>query len=96
MNKEEIYDLYMRSIKLWGVESQVRMAFEEMGELTQAICKMQRGCTLQRYRNLCEEIADLEIVMGQIREIFNVDEDLVNKYKEEKLERYKKKLEKYE
>lgn len=94
MNNKEINELYNKAIELWGIESQVKMGIEEASELIQALCKMMRGPNERRYQNLCEEIADLEIVMDQIKKIYNIDEKLVNKFKEEKLEKFKNKIEK--
>lgn len=74
MQREEVF---AEAVKQWGVDAQVIMAFEEMAELTQALCKMRRngyrwgdGTT---YRdNLKEEIADVELMIEQLKYMFEI------------------------
>lgn len=82
-------DIYKRIHDTWGEESQFNMMTEEMGELLQAISKYRRAKTKTDKRNalvhLCEEIADVENMINQFRYMF--DEELIDKFKEEKLKR---------
>lgn len=93
MTKENIYK---RIVDTWGIDSQLNMVIEEVGELLQAISKFHRAknkdeeTQIEAYRHLCEEIADVENMVNQMREMF--DSELIDKYKKEKLERITKKL----
>jgi len=87
MKKE---DLYKAAIEKWGVVSQVEMAVEECSELIQAIQKVKRSNTIETNMHVCEEIADVEIMIEQLRYIFDVD--LIDQFKSEKLERLEKRI----
>lgn len=94
MTKEEIIKLFNEAIGLWGADSQIRMMFEEMAELTKSLCKLDRSKNSpEDILNVCEEIVDVEIVLEQMKLIFGNDE-----YREyirnQKLERFKGKVEK--
>ena len=62
MNKEKIYK---KAIGKYGVAAQLDMVIEEMSELTKEICKIKRG--KGNYMNLVEEIADVEIMLEQLK-----------------------------
>lgn len=89
-------NIYKKIVDKWGVESQLNMVTEEIGELLQAISKFRRSYNkpdevkTKAYDHLCEEIADVENMINQMREMF--DAELIDKYKKEKLERISKKL----
>lgn len=95
MNKE-LESVYKRAVDLWGIESQMNMMTEEIGELLQAISKFRRSYNkseqerIDAYNHLCEEIADVENMINQFRYIFN--EELIDMYKEEKLKRILQKI----
>lgn len=62
------------------------MLIEEMAELTQALLKYRRKPQSQDIEfNVHEEVADVEIVLGQIKLLLR--HGLVEKFKEQKLER---------
>ena len=80
--------VYRAAFERWGVEAQLRMAVEECAELSEAICHYFRGrCTRQ---TLAEEVADVEIMMEQLRAI--IGEDLVSEVKNKKLKRLEERL----
>lgn len=97
--RKELEDVYKRAVDAWGMESQMNMMTEEIGELLQAISKYRRSYNKSdeekrnAYDHVCEEVADVENMLNQFRYMFN--SDLIDKYKEEKLERTLKKLNKY-
>ena len=99
MNKE-LESVYKRAVDAWGVESQMNMMTEEIGELLQAISKFRRSYNKseevkkETYDHLCEEIADVENMIHQFRYIFSAE--LIDKYKEEKLTRTLEKIKKTE
>jgi len=62
-------DLYKEVLRVNGAESQIDMCVEECSELIQALCKYKRG----KPNNVCEEIADCEILFEQMKLLFNQD-----------------------
>ena len=92
-------NIYKRIVDTWGVESQLNMVIEEMGELLQSISKFRRSYNkddetkAKAYDHLCEEVADVENMMNQMR--YMLDADKIDAYKEAKLERISKKLDDY-
>lgn len=94
MNKigyEERKEVYLSAIEKWGIDLQSCMAIEEMSELTKEICKIRRG------KNdpdaLADEIADVTIMLEQLRIMFCLNE-LVCQHMDEKITRLKGRLEK--
>ena len=84
-------DIYKKAVDHFGCNAQLDMAVEECAELIQAIQKYKRGCTLPVLNNIHEEIADVEIMLSQLRIIFNTD--AIDKAKEHKLKRLNAKIE---
>lgn len=78
--------LYKKVIQAYGKSAQMIVAMEECSELIQAISKKLRG----RETNVEEEIADVEIMLEQMR--LMSDSSLVDKIKEEKLQRLEQRL----
>lgn len=67
-------DVLNRAIAHWGADTQTDKAIEEMGELLQAIMKYRhKGHSPERLASLLEEIADVEIMMTQLRTIYDKD-----------------------
>ena len=91
-------NIYKRAIDVWGIESQSNVMVEELAELTFALMKMRRSGTdeqmVVRYDNVCEEIADVRLMLNQMEHIYN--KDTIDNYYKEKKERTIKKLERYE
>ena len=92
-SKVQEADLYKQALATWGIGSQLMMAIEEMSELTKEICKYRRFQDKQAsYReNIKEEIADVLIMIEQLKYIFKYtdeDIDLVKQIKLNKLEKY--------
>ena len=94
MNANE--ELYKTAVDYWGVPAQVDMCIEEMSELTKAICKWKRTLDMTKepdaVRHIAEEVADVEIMLEQMKMIFSIDEQ-VNIEKDFKLIRLKERLE---
>ncbi len=87
----QVDTLLKRCVEEWGEDSQIDMAIEECSELVMALCKARRNINEQTFSCVCEEIADVEIMMQQLRIIF--DTDKVDKFREEKLKRLRERLE---
>lgn len=70
MNPVEKY-IFEKALAHYGPEEQIKMLYEEMAELQLAICKHRRGADNQD--NIAEEIADVGIMLDQMRLLFNVE-----------------------
>ena len=93
MTTEERRALLDRAITAYGAPAQMDMAVEEMAELTKAICKVKRvSCAAEAkavLENVVEEMADVQIMLDQLRIIFGRS---TAEAEECKLERLKKRL----
>ena len=89
-------ELYFKAYAKWGAMQYV-VAMEEMSELQKAISKMLRNQifhdnTGDCMENLIEEIADVEIMLEQLK-YFTKTDDKVEEQKRFKLERLRKRIE---
>lgn len=93
MTTEERRALLDRAITTYGAPAQMDMAVEEMAELTKALCKVKRvRCAAEAkaaLENAVEELADVQIMLDQLRIIFGRS---TAEAEEHKLERLKKRL----
>jgi NTP pyrophosphatase (non-canonical NTP hydrolase) len=82
----------------YGFSNQLQMLVEEMSELTQAICKYRRYENAKEqvntFENLIEEVADVQIVLSQIKILVGKNE--VNKKIDEKVNRQLERMKKGE
>lgn len=92
MNTQTKNLLYKKAIAKWGNQFQIIMILEEMAELQKALIKLMRADE-GPISDVLEEVADLEIMLEQLRHILIVDEEEINLIKERKLLRLKKILE---
>lgn len=87
-------ELYKQAVSRWGRQSQIDMMIEECAELTKALCKLKRkhdpADTASLINDICEEIADVQIVAGQMRHIFGYKE--VDEWYDVKLDRLRELL----
>lgn len=88
MGEEERIALLTRAIRTYGEPAQM-----EMAELTKALCKVKRvSCAAEAkaaLENAVEEMADVQIMLDQLRIIFGRSTAEAEEYK---LERLKKRL----
>lgn len=75
-------ELMTAAIRIYGEEAQERVAVEECAELIQAISHKQRG----RPHNIAEEIADVEIMLEQLK-LINCCYLEVEEIRKQKMER---------
>lgn len=73
-----------QAIRKWGYDMQQAVAIEEMSELTKELCKYKRGA--QNFNQIAEEIADVEIMMEQLKIMFDCHRQ-VEFYREDKIKR---------
>lgn len=65
-------ELFKKAVSKWGIKAQVLMLSEECSELIHAICKeFRRGGAIlaNADANFYEEVADVEIMIEQIRSL---------------------------
>jgi len=77
----------------YGEGSQLIQLVEEMAELTQAITKYLKDGTQENWKQICEEMADTEIMLKQGEYLLNGFE-LVGEYYEKKVKRQLDRIEK--
>lgn len=77
-------NIYEEAVKTFGNDSRIDLCIEEMSELTQALCKYKRGLL----HNVEEEMVDVEIMLEQLKLIFNPY--MLEGYKYSKIERLRK------
>ncbi len=75
-------DIYTAAVKKYGKEHQLVLCMEEMAELTKELSKNMRGS--KNITNISEEMADVEIMLEQLRVIFG-NRSEVDTIKAEKL-----------
>lgn len=86
MNNKEFYK---KVIDTYG-KQQVVIAIEELSELQKELCKALR-CKVN-FDNITEEIADVEIMLEQMKIYFGIDDEEVEEVKKKKIERTIKRL----
>lgn len=87
--------IMQQAIETYGVQAQCDVAIEEMAELTKAIVKIRRvaddyGKTQAALENLLEEIADVDIMIEQMKIMWGPKP--VEEYRRKKLERLDRRL----
>jgi NTP pyrophosphatase (non-canonical NTP hydrolase) len=100
MKRTEVKKLYRKAMRTWGYDAQMQMLMEESAELIQAVSKVLRNkkAPNDAYRMLAEEMADVEIMIDQIKEHttwMNLKSH-VETNKHDKLLRLKERLAKYD
>lgn len=81
------------AIRCFGIRSQAVVAIEELSELQKELCKWLRGNA--DFNHIAEEIADVEIMVTQIKRAFGLNEQ-VDKQRVYKLRRLEARIKEYE
>lgn len=84
--------LYEMAVKHYGMQSQIDVAIEEMSELIKALLKTRRvgGGSVS---SVAEEIADVEIMIEQLKIIFDCENEVAY-YRNIKLGRLEERIKK--
>ena len=81
------------AVQTWGRDAQSLMMIEEMSELTKAICKFYRtqddSSAAVAIEGIREEMADVQIMLDQMKIIFGSPEE----HERKKLDRLRRRLE---
>lgn len=91
MNQIDRTNLYAQAIQKWGKVNQMDMCVEECAELIQAINKFKRKVSAETIKDLCGEIADVEIMCEQMRGVLQKS-GLIDNIKDEKLQRLNQRI----
>lgn len=75
----------LHTIKDFGEEHQLDVAIEELSELIKEICKSKRGSANKE--KVCEEMADVYIMLEQLKLIYSFDESDIDGWMTFKLRR---------
>ena len=89
-NKRTIH----RVISTFGERNQKMQALEELMELQSALFENIHRETDNR-ENIVEEVADVEVMLAQIKEIFDIKQEEIEKVQDYKLRRLDHTIEKY-
>lgn len=89
MERKEILE---KAIDTYGMHTQVDMCLEEMAELSKALLKMRRpdGNIADKLDNIREEIADVQIMIDQMRIIYG--DEAVQRAEQAKLARLENRI----
>lgn len=88
---EKHKEIFEFAVRYYGVESQLGRFHEKVGELMQALNKDKRQTTSLTRWKVLEEIADVEIMLGQLKEIYNNTGE-VDDIKDAKLKRLSQRM----
>lgn len=83
-------ETYKKAIDTYGKDKQLDVAIEEMSELTKEICKFKRS--QDNHQKIVEEIADVEIMLQQLKMICDVKCSELEGVKYQKTERLAERL----
>ena len=84
-------NIMQTALDRWGLNAQVGQTVEECAELIMALQKYYRLPREEAVKNILDEIADVEMMLAQMRLVFNIDDDALRKrieYKFERLSQY--------
>jgi hypothetical protein len=81
-------EVYQKAIDKFGGNAQTLKAIEEMAELQKELIKFQLDTSFKKnsISGITEEIADVEIMLGQLKIIFDCH-DIIETVKKQKIER---------
>ncbi|WP_252233752.1 hypothetical protein [Clostridium sp. ZS1] len=84
---EKQTEICNRAINTFGEYTQMIKTMEELGELTRAISRVLLNQGEERIKNLHEEIADVEIMLMQLKGMCYVSKPLVDDWKAKKFKK---------
>lgn len=82
MDRQEVY---RQARDVFGAEAQLVVALEELSEAQKEICKFLRG--KDDPEHLAEEIADVQIMIEQVKMLCAIDERTVQEQMDSKIDR---------
>ncbi|MBW1666737.1 MAG: hypothetical protein JRJ66_01560 [Deltaproteobacteria bacterium] len=88
-------ELFNAAVRRWGASFQLDMAIEEASELIFAICKLKRrrdDSLVAMRHDIIEEMADVDIMLQQLKVILGVSDEEYLYIKKSKLRRLRSRL----
>ena len=90
--------LNIKSANHYGYNAQSIMLMEECAELIQAVSKHKRALANgkgidEAVEKITEEIADVELMLEQIKHLLRISEDAIDDFKDYKVDRTMKRIE---
>lgn len=83
-------EAYKRIIAWYGRKAQTIKACEEMSELMDVLCKgLNKKMDLEA---LAEEMADVQVMIEQLKIIYNIPEEKLARIRKEKIERTQRRM----
>ena len=92
MFTDEWYEILDEVIQTYGSSTQLTVAIEELSELIKAITKYTRKPNNEKLWNLVEEMADVYIMLEQLKMMLGVDNDTLEIFIGNKIMRLKERL----
>lgn len=90
MTSEEL-KIFCDAIHTFGMQKQILMVFEEMAELQKELCKyLRNGESDEAVCRVAEELADVEIMLDQMKLLFGTGR--VQREREKKVQRLRARL----
>ena len=76
-------------LRHYGSSAQRLKAMEELSELLTALARisLNEEWGSERYANLMEEMADVEVMMAQMRMVFDIDAEEISRIADKKIDR---------
>lgn len=87
----ERQEIYRQARDVFGAEAQLVVALEELSEAQKEICKFLRGKGDPEH--LAEEIADVQIMVEQVKMLCAIDERTVQAQMDSKIRRLRGRIE---
>ena len=97
MNRQELMQMNLQNAEFYGANRQSYQLIEECGELIQAINKWKRFYFFNEVawnpvHSVMEEIADVEVMLEQIKHLLNLPEQTINEIKVAKVKRERNRI----
>lgn len=92
ISPKERVEIYKEALKQWGMDAQLNMVIEELGELIVAVQHSRRLLKWEKVaenKEVEEEIADVELMLSQLKYILGIDNLALDYIKDNKLNRLK-------
>lgn len=90
---DEFRKLAEKALREWGSDAQIKMMCEECAELITVLLKRKRKRNRSTIPQIIEELVDVEIMLGQMKNIYGLNQDTWKIQKENKLLRLKERFE---
>ena len=97
MNREELTQMNLQNANFYGADRQLNQLIEECGELIQVVNKWKRFYFFNEVawnpvHSVMEEIADVEVMLEQIKHLLNLPEQTINEIKVAKVKRERNRI----